>query len=119
MTDELGELRARIRQFSADRDWDQFHTPRNLILALVGEVGELAAEIQWLSDEQLPESLEEPGLRESFSSEMADVLIYLIRRADVCDIDLLKVADQKVTANETRYPVHRSRGRPTKYTKVD
>lgn len=101
----LADLAARLRAFADARDWHQFHTPKNLAMAIAGEAGELAAELQWLEGEESRTAvLDDPALRERVSHEMADVLIYLVRLADVAGIDLLEAANAKVAINETRFP---------------
>lgn len=98
----LESLRAELRQFATDRDWERFHNPRSLAMALAGEVGELLAELQWLTDdESLTLSIER---RESVELELADVLIYLVRLADVLNIDLLEASQQKLMINAERFP---------------
>jgi len=118
MDRSLDHLADRVREFARRRDWEQFHAPRNLLLALVGEVGELAAEVQWLTDEEVEAALVDPEARGRIEDEMADVLIYLTRLADRCGIDLLDVAHAKVTRNEGRYPEGRSTGVATKHTRL-
>ena len=95
----LGSLRDAVRQFAAERDWDQFHTPRNLLLALVGEVGELSEIFQWRGEVQqgLPDFADEE--KERVGEEMADVLIYLVRMADVSGIDLSQAVVAKLQKN--------------------
>jgi NTP pyrophosphatase (non-canonical NTP hydrolase) len=101
----LDDLTARIRAFAAARDWQTFHTPKNLAMAIAGEAGELAAELQWLDGEASRTAvIDDAGLRERVSQEIADVLIYLVRLADVAQIDLLEAANAKVAINETRFP---------------
>lgn len=102
---DLDALTARIRAFSDARDWHQFHTPKNLAMAIAGEAGELAAELQWIDGEASRTAvIEDAALRERVSQEMADVLIYLVRLADVARIDLLEAANAKTDVNETRFP---------------
>ena len=105
MPDELGPLRDRLRSFAGARDWDKYHTPRNLALALCGEAGELAAELQWVADAEVAEHLSDPRARERLGAEVADVLLYLVRFADVCGLDLLAEAYAKIERNELRLPV--------------
>jgi len=113
--DEIGSnsLRERLRAFAVARDWEQFHSPKNLAMALAGEAGELVACLQWLSETQsanlAPDKLAEVEL------EMADVLIYLVRLADRLDVDLSAAVDRKIAINERRYPVERVRGLSKKY----
>jgi dCTP diphosphatase len=109
----LTELALRLREFVAARDWDQFHTPKNLATALVAEAGELAAEFQWLTAAQSCAPTAEQLAR--IRAESADVLIYLVRLADKLGIDLLAAADAKIAANEQRYPADKVRGSPKKY----
>jgi dCTP diphosphatase len=100
---EIDLLMQEIRKFAERRNWGQFHTPKNLAMALAGEAGELLAEFQWLT----PEESALTGMTESklsdVSLEMADVAIYLIRLADVLQIDLADAIRRKLAINETRF----------------
>ena len=109
----LQDLSRRLRQFAAERDWDQFHTPKNLATALVAEAGELAAEFQWLTAAQSSAPNAEQLAR--IRAEAADVLIYLVRLADKLGFDLLAAAAAKMDANGHRYPADKVRGNPKKY----
>jgi len=109
-------LTALVRSFAESRDWQKFHTARNLVLALVGEAGELAAEFQWISDDNIVNALQEADKREAVGSELADVFIYLLRLADVIGIDLAKELEKKIAINEKRYPVDKAKGSAAKYT---
>ena len=114
--DSLENLRARLDAFASERDWNQFHNPKNLAMALAGEVGELLEHFQWLTLEQsanLP-----PATRNKVALECADVLLYLIRLADKLDIDLAATAEKKLKLNAIKYPVKKSRGKATKYDKL-
>jgi NTP pyrophosphatase (non-canonical NTP hydrolase) len=111
---ELLKLRDRIRTFALDRDWDQFHTPKNLAMALVAEAGELIEPFQWLTAEQ-SKCLDSDQLSH-VRDEVADVFIYLIRLADKLDIDLIESANKKIDANYKKYPVSESFGSAKKYT---
>ena len=93
--DSVAGLRSRLREFAVARDWEQYHTPRNLAMALSGEAGELIAELQWLDDDGTTAGLGEGPLKERLGDEAADVLIYLVRLADVCGIDLIECANAK------------------------
>lgn len=108
MTDTLDSLRQRLAAFARDRDWEQFHSPKNLSMALIAEAAELVEHFQWLSEEQssrLPaKKLEEVRL------ELADIQIYLIRIADRLGVDLVRAAMDKIEVNELRYPVDKVRG---------
>lgn len=99
---EIGDLIDLIHRFAADRQWQQFHTPKNLAMALCGEAGELAAELQWLTPEESASLGEEQ--REAVRLEAADVAIYLLRLCDVLDIDLAQAVRDKVAVNESRFP---------------
>ena len=113
-TNSLAELAQRLRQFAADRDWDQFHSPKNLAMALVAEAGELAAEFQWLTEAESRAPKPEELAR--IQAESADVLNYLVRLADKLGIDLIVAANEKIKDNERRYPVEQARGSAKKYT---
>jgi len=113
MSDTLGELRAALRAFAAERDWDQFHSPRNLATALAVEAAELLEPFQWLTDAQsrdLP-----PETRAAVEAELADVLLYLVRLADKLGVDLDAAARAKMRRNAEKYPVDKSRGSSRKY----
>ncbi|WP_087872475.1 nucleotide pyrophosphohydrolase [Arthrobacter globiformis] len=109
-------LTAQLRHFAQDRDWEQFHTPKNLTMALSGEAGELLALFQWLRDEQVSEWFEDPANRSAVEHEMADVFGYLLRLADVLDIDLESSLRAKIDINAQKYPVELARGNALKYT---
>jgi len=114
--DTLERLRARLAEFAAERDWDQFHNPKNLAMAVAGEAGELLEHFRWLTLDQaasLP-----PETRGEVALEAADVLLFLIRLCDKLDIDLAAAADRKLALNAQKYPVGKSRGRPTKYDRL-
>ena len=113
MTDSLLSLRDALREFAAVRDWDQFHSPRNLAAALSVEAAELLEPFQWLTDEQsrdLP-----PETLAAVEQELADVLLYLIRLADKLDVDLEAAARAKIVRNAGKYPVEKARGSSRKY----
>lgn len=102
--DSLHELAALLRAFAQARDWERYHTPKNLAMALAGEVGELAACFQWLTPDESAHVMDDPGTAEAVESELADVLQYLIRLADVLGVDLADAVRKKVRRNETRFP---------------
>lgn len=114
----LGELQELVRRFAERRDWGQFHTPRNLILALSGEAGELAELLQWTADADVETWLADSKNMESLRHEMADVLSYLLRLSDVCGVDLEQALLEKTELNETRYPVELAKGSAQKYTQL-
>jgi dCTP diphosphatase len=112
----LDELKQRIRTFALDRHWERYHTPKNLAMALIAEAGELVERFQWLSPEEsahLP-----PERREQVRQEIADVFIYLIRLADLLDMDLLQAAADKIELNGQKYPVDKARGNSAKYDEL-
>jgi NTP pyrophosphatase (non-canonical NTP hydrolase) len=98
----MAELQDAIRDFADRRDWHQFHTPKNLAMALCGEAGELAAELQWLTPEESQHL--DVAATERLRLEMADVLIYLLRLADVVGIDVEDAVRTKLAINESRFP---------------
>lgn len=105
----LSELTDRVRAFAADRDWQRFHTPKNLTMALAGEVGELLAEMQWLTPEQSVTAMTDEVLGPRVRAEIGDVMIYLVRLADVLGIDLVEAAADKLDEAATRYTVEAAR----------
>ena len=116
MTDPLVGLRDALRAFAAERDWDQFHSPRNLAAALAVEAAELLEPFQWLTDEQSREL--SPESRAAVEQEMADVLLYLVRLADKLEVDLEQAARAKIALNAEKYPVDRARGSSRKYDEL-
>ena len=113
MSDSLVRLRDALREFAAARDWDQFHTPRNLATALAVEAAELLEPFQWLDEagaRDLP-----PDTRAAVEQEMADVLLYLVRLADRLGVDLEQAAQAKIALNAAKYPVEKARGSAKKY----
>ena len=113
----MQELKKRLREFAIARDWEQFHSPKNLSMALSVEAAEVVEHFQWLTEE---ESRNLPGDKiEEVESELADTLIYLVRLADELNIDLLAAARNKIEVNERKYPVDKARGNAMKYTDLD
>lgn len=110
----ITELTDRVRAFAQDRDWEQFHTPKNLTMALAGEVGELLAEMQWLTPEQSASAMADENLGPRVRAEIGDVMIYLVRLSDVLGIDLLEAAADKLDEAATRYTVEAARNSATK-----
>jgi NTP pyrophosphatase (non-canonical NTP hydrolase) len=113
---ELESLRDELRAFAAARDWGQFHSPKNLAMALAAEAGELLEVFQWLTEAQsrsLP-----PDAQAAANEEVADVLLYLIRLCDELGIDPIAAAQRKLLANAAKYPVDKARGTSRKYTEL-
>jgi NTP pyrophosphatase (non-canonical NTP hydrolase) len=118
--DNLDKLKERLADFARVREWEQFHSPKNLSMALIAEAAELVEHFQWLTEEQSHDLNDQK--RQEVSLELADILIYLIRTADKLDIDLIQAAYQKIALNESRYPVERVRGqarRASEYSDKD
>ena len=114
--DTLDTLRTRLARFAAERDWNQFHNPKNLAMALAGEAGEVLEHFQWLT---FDEAVHLPAAtRAEVALECADVLLFLLRLCDKLDVDLAQAADQKLALNAKKYPVEKSRGKATKYNKL-
>lgn len=111
---DLDELKERVRAFVAARDWDRFHSPKNLAMALSVEASELVELFQWLTEEE--SGALDPERRRRVAEEIADVLWFLVRLSDRLGIDLLEAAEQKLAANERKYPADRVRGQSKKYT---
>jgi len=113
---EMEKLRDQMREFARLRDWDQFHSPKNLAMALSAEAGELLEVFQWLTESQSREL--PPEARAAASEEIADVLLYLVRLADGLGIDPVDAARRKLVANARKYPVDKARGIAKKYTEL-
>jgi NTP pyrophosphatase (non-canonical NTP hydrolase) len=113
--DSLRHLRSRINQFVAERDWAQFHTPKNLAMAMIVEAAELVEQFQWDTPTDSLQLTAEK--REAVSHELADTFVYLLRIAEVLNIDLIAAANQKIDLNALKYPVDKAKGSNAKYTK--
>jgi dCTP diphosphatase len=112
----LTRLQHELQRFAEARDWGQFHSPKNLAMALVAEAGEVVEHFQWLTEQasmNLPEET-----RQEVELELADVLLYLLRLADVLNVDLPAAAWRKIAINAEKYPVEKARGRADKYHKL-
>jgi dCTP diphosphatase len=110
----FADIKKRLKTFAAKRDWDKFHAPKNLVMALSSEMGELTEHFQWLSEDQ-SKDIPSPAL-EKIKEEIADVQIYLIRLADKLDIDILDSVESKMAKNERKYPADLVFGSAKKYT---
>lgn len=111
---DIDTLKLNLREFADSRDWNQFHSPKNLCMALSVEVAEIMEHFQWLTQEQSKNLPQEK--REEVATELADTLLYLVRLADKLDIDLLSAAFKKIELNNQKYPIDQSRGNAKKYT---
>lgn len=114
---DLERIKLKLRQFAEDRDWDQFHSPKNLSMALIVEAAELVEHFQWLTEEQ-SKSLDSKKFARA-QEELADIQIYLIRISDKLNIDLLDAVSKKIDANEKKYPSEKVRGSAKKYTEYE
>ena len=112
----MDTLIQKLRAFAQERDWDQFHSPKNLAMALAGEAGELLENFQWLTEEQSRHP--SPEVLAAASEEIADVLLYLVRLSDKLGIDPVAAAHAKLAANANKYPVDKARGNARKYTEL-
>ena len=112
--DRLEGFTGVYRDFVRERDWEQFHTPKNLAMALAGEVGELVAEFQWLTPEQAGQVMSDPAHGQRVKDEIGDVMIYLTGLADVLGIDLVEAAEQKLAKAALRYTVETHKGSVSK-----
>lgn len=113
-SDALASLREKLRRFAIERDWDQYHSPKNLAAALCVEAAELLEHFQWRTDDE-SKSLPSEQLTK-VREEIADVLLYLVRLADKLNVDLLDAAANKIAVNARKYPVDKARGNSRKYT---
>jgi dCTP diphosphatase len=116
MSDSLTTLAGHLEQFARDRDWQQFHSPKNLASALVVEAGELLEHFQWLTEEQSRQLSMET--RDAVGAEIADVLLYAIQLASALNIDLVAAAQAKLKLNEQKYPADKARGSSKKYDRL-
>lgn len=114
--DSLNQLSAALADFVNERDWDQFHNPKNLAMALTAEAGELLEHFQWLSEAEADSLSDEQ--RAEVAMELADILMFLLRLADRLHVDLLEAAAAKLELNRQKYPVEKARGLATKYDKL-
>jgi NTP pyrophosphatase (non-canonical NTP hydrolase) len=114
----IDDLQRVIREFADERDWGQFHNPKNLVMALTNEAGELTEIFQWLTAEQSAAVMSDPERATQVRDELADVLAYLLQLADVLDIDLAAAFTDKMAKNALKYPVDAARGRAAKYTEL-
>ena len=114
----IDELTARIRAFARERDWEQFHAPKNLAMALAAEAGELLEPFLWCESNASRKLCDDPDKRAAIAEELADVLIYALRLADVAGIDPVEAILAKLCRNEERYPVEKAKGNSAKYDEL-
>jgi dCTP diphosphatase len=114
----LAELKTRILAFARERDWEQFHAPKNLSMALAAEAGELMEHFLWATPEASKAIAADPSKRGKIAEELADVAIYALEFANATGIDLAAAIEAKMEANARKYPVEKARGRSDKYTEL-
>jgi NTP pyrophosphatase (non-canonical NTP hydrolase) len=117
-TATISELKHRVLAFARARDWEQFHSPKNLSMALAAEAGELMEHFLWATTEQSAAIARDPAKRQKIADEIADVVIYALEFANTTGLDLAAAIDAKMAANAKKYPVEKSKGRSEKYTEL-
>ena len=113
---DVAPLQRAVARFAREREWEPFHSPKNLAMALTGEVGELVELFQWLSEDASRGVGRDPATARRVRDELADVLVYLVRLAAVLEVDLDEAVRSKLAANALKYPVERARGNAKKYS---
>ncbi|MFT3780438.1 MAG: nucleotide pyrophosphohydrolase [Nibricoccus sp.] len=114
----FAELKSRVLAFAKERDWEQFHAPKNLSMALAAEAGELMEHFLWATSEASRATVRDPGKRQKIEEELADVIIYALEFANMTGIDVAAVIEKKMAANAKKYPVEKAKGRSEKYTEL-
>ena len=114
----ISDLKARVLAFVREREWEQFHSPKNLSMALAAEAGELMEHFLWATPDQSREIAIEPSKRGKIADELADVVIYALEFANMTGLDVAAASEEKMTANAKKYPVEKARGRSDKYTEL-
>ena len=117
-TTTVAELKAAISEFAADRDWQQYHDPKNLVMALTSEVGVLADLFRWISNGQSLAAANDPSNAKEVAHELADVLMFALEFASVCQIDIASAIAEKLEINAQRYPVSKAKGSHLKYDRL-
>ncbi len=117
-TTPIAELKQRILDFARERDWEQFHSPKNLSMALAAEAAELMEHFLWATGEQSAEIVRTPLRRQKIEEELADIVIYAFEFANITKLDVAAVIESKMAANALKYPVEKAKGRSDKYTEL-
>jgi NTP pyrophosphatase (non-canonical NTP hydrolase) len=117
-TTRIADLRAKLQAFVRERDWEQFHSPKNLSMALAAEAAELMEHFLWATPEDSRAVANEPAKRAKIAEELADVIIYALEFANATGLDVASSVDAKMAANALKYPVEKARGRSSKYTEL-
>jgi NTP pyrophosphatase (non-canonical NTP hydrolase) len=114
----LADLKTRVLAFARERDWEQFHAPKNLSMALAAEAGELMEHFLWATPEQSAGVVKDPAKRRKIEDELADVVIYALEFANIAGMDVAAAIERKMADNAKKYPVEKSKGRSDKYTEL-
>lgn len=114
----VGEIRERVLAFARERDWEQFHSPKNLSMALAAEAGELMEHFLWTESQASASTLADAVKRKKIEDELADVVIYALEFANIGSIDLAQAIEAKLAQNAAKYPVEKAKGRSDKYTEL-
>lgn len=114
----FAELKSRVLAFARERDWEQFHAPKNLSMALAAEAGELMEHFLWATADASRATVNDPAKRQKIEEELADVIIYALEFANMTQIDVASVIEKKMAANAKKYPVEKAKGRSDKYTEL-
>ena len=117
-TATIADLKSRVLAFARERDWEQFHAPKNLSMALAAEAGELMEHFLWATPEQSTAVAKDPAKRSKIEDELADVVIYALEFANIAGMDVAAAIERKMAENAKKYPVEKSRGRSDKYTEL-
>lgn len=117
-TTTVAELKSRVLAFVRERDWEQFHSPKNLSMALAAETGELMEHFLWATAEQSRATAADPAKRGRIADELADVVIYALEFANITGLDVAAAIEAKMAANAQKYPIEKARGRAEKYTEL-
>ena len=117
-TTTVAEIKARVLDFAQERDWEQFHAPKNLSMALAAEAGELMEHFLWATSEDSREVMNDPKKREKIEEELSDVIIYALEFANMTGVDVAAAIERKMAANAVKYPVEKAKGRSVKYDEL-
>ncbi|MBT2338282.1 MULTISPECIES: nucleotide pyrophosphohydrolase [Pseudomonas] len=115
---DVENLSASLQRFADDRNWQQFHSPKNLLLALTGEVGELCEVFQWMSDADSMAAAKQPSTAQAVKDELADVFMYLVRLSSVLGVDLNEAVSNKLALNGQKYPADKAKNTSKKYDQL-
>lgn len=114
----IEEIKSRILSFARQRDWEQFHSPKNLAMAIAAESGELLEHFLWMDSEASRDCRQDPKVYAKIRQEIADILIFAIEFANMTEMDIAEAIEEKIALNEEKYPVEKARGRSAKYTEL-